>query len=318
MGLTNQERINFTSKVLAAKVIDNNQVAQWYESKFQYSPNISSKRVLIDFQLFLDNPASTLTEARNNVANNLFDVCIDYSSPINAIRLTNVVGTNNTTWVAKSVYGDLGSQTINDWIQPQAIPQLNGSPSFGYAIKLYDGNPSSGGVEITTTDGSSGSGPNASVGWVWNYDLGLLFLSDDFKSTISDPYVLGFVYDGRYLSDIDLSGDTGNNTFTGLTDTEIITPNDGDILIYSGNTVINTSFKDIYFTTTANEGVQTIILNFVGQGYEYPTTNFAFYVNGVRQIEGNANDYYLSGTELVWTGNKHSIDTNDILEIIYI
>ena len=34
------------------------------------------------------------------------------------------------------------------------------------------------------------------MGWIWNYALGMLLLSDDFVSSVSNPYVMGFRYIG--------------------------------------------------------------------------------------------------------------------------
>ena len=310
MGLTNQERINLNSKVLAAKVIDNNQVGQWYESKFPFLPNSTSQRVLVDYQMFLDNPANNLSQAQTNANGVLSGVCVNYSNSVDAIRLTNVVGTNNTTWVAKETYGDLGSNTINDWIQPQTIPQNNGNPSFGYGVRLFDGDPNSGGSEIFTTDGQTGSGPSTSVGWVWNYDLGLLFLSDDFKSSISDPYVMGFVYNGSYLSDYNLSG--GSSIETGYTsgNTIVLEKNNG-----SDINIDLPDFNEIFVTPIFNG--QTIFNNVLP--YEPIDYNsIIFTINGVKQEYGISNDYLITGgVNLSWVSTKHDIEINDVLNIKY-
>jgi hypothetical protein len=262
MGLTNQERINFNSKVLAAKVIDNNAVAQWYESKFPYAPNSISQRVPLEFGLILANPASTLSQAQANVAGPLSGVVIDYTLTNQAKRLTSVIGTNNTTWVAKSVYGDLSSETIQDWIQPQSVDN-SGNPSFGYGIKLYNGDPDNGGTEITTTDGQTGSGDQASVGWVWNYDLGLLFLSDDFKSTHSEFWVKGFVYDGKYLSDTNITGGT-IEAANGLTKT-------GDTIVLGGELISYTpiSGNSYDFNIGAIDSPVGFNANYASKGFAY-------------------------------------------------
>ena len=248
MGLTNQEKINLNSKVLAAKVIDNNQSAQWYESKFPYSPNTVSQRIPIEYAAILANPAANQTEAQANVAGPLADIVIDYTLTNQARRLTTVAGANGTTWVAKETYGDFSSPTITDWLQPQAIPKTNGDPSAGYSIRLYNGDPDNGGTEILTTEGQTGSGPNASVGWIWNYDLGLLFLSEDFKNTYSEFWVKGFVYDGDYLSDTEITGITktivqdGLNTYVTGDATEPsvnVSAATLDNLTVTGNTVVD-------------------------------------------------------------------------------
>lgn len=300
MGLSNQERINFNSKVLAAKVIDNNAVAQWYESKFPYSPNSISQRVPMDFGLILSNPASTLSEAQSNASGPLSDVLLDYTLPNQAKRLTNVIGTNNTTWVAKSVFGDLSSETIQDWIQPQSVDN-SGNPSFGYGIKLYNGDPDSGGSEITTTDGQSGSGDEASVGWVWNYDLGLLFLSDDFKNTYSEFWVKGFVYNGNYLSDISFTGTTGS-TVEGVTEVttasyDVVNGDDNILVNFPGFSTINlpdSTLEGTVFTVNDMSG------NATANTISVTTIGGSVLING-KNID-TINENYASATYLYYNG----------------
>ena len=77
------------------------------------------------------------------------------------------------------------------------IPQNSGLPSNGYAIRLFNGNPNSGGTEITTTQGTSGTGLNKSVGWIPVASAGILLLSESFASSVTDPWWMGFRYIGR-------------------------------------------------------------------------------------------------------------------------
>ena len=121
-----------------------------------------------------------------------------------------VAGTNNSTWAAYSTYNDTSSARLENWILPQLIPQSNGSPSNGYAINLYDGDPAASGTLVSTTDGTTGTGIDKTVGWIFNYASGILILSDDFKSNISDPYVVGF----RYIGNTANSGATGGSANT--------------------------------------------------------------------------------------------------------
>ena len=112
-----------------------------------------------------------------------------------------MTGTNGSTWVAHSTYNDASSAVLTNWLLPQLVPQSSGVPSNGYAIRLYEGDPASGGTEISTTSGTTGTGDEKTVGWVWNYANGMLLLSDDFKGSVSDPYVVGFRYVGRTAQD---------------------------------------------------------------------------------------------------------------------
>lgn len=199
MSLTNQERINSYSQILQALVVGSPKQA-WYESQLFYETSIISEQVLNldDVKLLKQNPASNLTAARNN-ALVIPSVLSDLSQFPNAIRLTPVPGTNGMVYVALSVYGDFNSTRLKLWIQPQMVPQLSGLPSNGYAIRLFNGNPNSGGTEITTTQGTSGTGINKSVGWIPIASAGILIVAEDFVSNISDPYWCGFRYIGRTL-----------------------------------------------------------------------------------------------------------------------
>jgi len=199
MSLTNQERINSYSQILQALVVGSPKQA-WYESQLFYETSIISEQVLNldDVKLLKQNPASNLTIARNN-ALVIPSVLSDLSQFPNAIRLTPVPGTNGMVYAALSVYGDFNSTRLKLWIQPQMVPQLSGLPSNGYAIRLFNGNPNSGGTEITTTQGTSGTGINKSVGWIPIASAGILIVAEDFVSNISDPYWCGFRYIGRTL-----------------------------------------------------------------------------------------------------------------------
>jgi hypothetical protein len=197
MGFSNQERINMNSKALAAAVIDANPVAQWYETRNPFSFLVDGNRVLTEFSSV--PVAANLAAAQSNATANP-SLIQDKSQLASAIRLTAVAGTNNSTYIAYSTYNDTSSAVLDNWIQPQLLPQTSGAPSIGYAIVLYDGDPNAGGTEVTTTDGTTGTGQNKSVGWIWQYSSGILLLSDDFKSSVSDPYVLGFRYIGATAS----------------------------------------------------------------------------------------------------------------------
>jgi len=112
------------------------------------------------------------------------------------------------------------------------------------------------------------------------------------------------------------AGSSGSTTFSGLTDTVVTSPSNGDYLIYSGGNVINISEKDIYFTATTSG--QTIF-NGVLTTTPVNIDKTRMFVNGVKQRYGASHDYIITGgTDVVWVSNKHVIDTIDELEIIYI
>jgi hypothetical protein len=208
MGFSNQERINLNSKALAANVIDANPIAQWYETRNPFAFLLSGTKILT--QLSLIPAASSLSVAQSNAAANP-TIISDLSLTSSAVRLTAVAGTNNSTYIAYSVYNDASSTVLDNWVQPQLIPQSSGAASIGYSIILYDGDPATTGVQVTTTDGTTGTGQSKTVGWIWNYAQGILLLSDDFKGSVSDPYVMGFRYIGTNANDAATSQNTINN-----------------------------------------------------------------------------------------------------------
>ena len=194
MGFTNQEYINQFTKALSAGVIDANPFSVWYETYFPFKFILSGDSVWT--QLSSVPSAGSLASARTNATNNP-TIISDLSQNASAIRLTEVAGTNGSTWAAYSTYNDTTSDLLINWLLPQIVPQSDGSPSNGYAISLYDGDPATTGSLVTTTSGTSGTGVNKSVGWIFNYGNGLLFLAQDFLANVSNPYIVGFRYIGN-------------------------------------------------------------------------------------------------------------------------
>lgn len=201
MGFSNQERVNLNSKVLQADVMDALSSAVWFESRLFAGKVIDARQTWTEFATLETLPAASLAAAQANALANP-TLIQDLSAPVDAVRLTEVTATNNSTYVALTTFGDFTSPRIKNWLQPQQIPQASGAASNGYSIRLFDGDPNAGGTEIFTTDGQTGVGINKSPGWVWNYSNGILLISDDFyavtgiASATFDPYVLGFRYVG--------------------------------------------------------------------------------------------------------------------------
>lgn len=225
MGFSNQERINLNSKVLAARVKDANEAAQWFESRFFADFVIDAEKVWTEFPLLRQFPAANLAAAQANAAGPLSGVIEDISAPVDAVRLSAVPGTNGSTYVAYSIFNDFSSPILGNWLQPQQVPQTSGAASIGYSIRLFEGDPNLGGVEILTTDGTTGTGENKTVGWIFDYGLGQLLLSADFRASVTDPYILGFRYigstaqDGYTNLDGDVTGAANSNvveTITGV------------------------------------------------------------------------------------------------------
>ena len=207
MSFSNQEKINLNSKALQAGVLDGNAVSTWYETGFPFSFILDGDLVFGQMDQVRQLVAPSLSQARANAAANP-TLIQDLSQGASAVRLTLVPGTNQTTYAAYSTYGDASSNRVTKWLMPQLATQVNGLPSVGYAVRLFNGHPLLGGVEVGTTAGMSGSGIDKSVGWIFNYAAGLLLLSSTFFSRtqinpgIFDPHILGFRYIGSTAAQI--------------------------------------------------------------------------------------------------------------------
>lgn len=204
MGYSTIERINLLTKAQLAGVIDSASAGQWYESKFPQRFIVDPESVWMEIQTLRDNPCGTLGAAQAFVSANP-TIVQDYSTSGSAVRLTAVPGLSGSTYVAYSTYCDTSSSVLSNWVLPQIAPQANGNPSIGFAVRLFDGGPEGVGTEVLTTDGATGSGTSTSVAWIFNYGTGMLLLADDFRSTISDPWIQGFRYIGKTASDSVLS-----------------------------------------------------------------------------------------------------------------
>jgi len=138
-------------------------------------------------------PAPTQSDASANASANpllIFEHDVNH-----AIHLT--PSPNNKAFFATETYGDLTTRLYN-FIMPQAIPRTDagneGRASIGYTARLYQGNPASGGTEITTTVDQDG----ADVGWFFMYGAGAVVVASSFTG-ITDPtdvWITGFRYVG--------------------------------------------------------------------------------------------------------------------------
>ena len=106
----------------------------------------------------------------------------------NAYRMTfdNTVGAARRTFIARSTYGDQTASIDGDWIDTQ----------FGaeYIVKVYKGDPNSGGVSLQQAGGNAGTD-----GWFFDYSSGVLnFDGNNLPSGIGtdNVYILGYRYTG--------------------------------------------------------------------------------------------------------------------------
>ena len=211
MGFLTQETVNIDRKI-SAGVIDANSTGQWYDAQVANIPSVFNKNVLTQFDSIPQ--ASTVAIARTNATANP-TLISDLSQNASAIRLVVITGSNNSTYLATSTYtaGQYGEALrLRNWIHPTRVPLSSGAPSVGYAIRVFQGNPASGGVEITTTSGLTLTGTAATPAWIFNYDQGILLISDDYKATLTNPYILGFRYIGKTLTETLASLSGGNQS----------------------------------------------------------------------------------------------------------
>lgn len=111
-----------------------------------------------------------------------------------AVHLTLDPTSNNRSWTARETYGDLTTDIYGNWVQPSLIRD-SGDPSYGYSIRLYNGVPGGGGVELPT---SYLSGAGGAPSWQWNYAMGVLVVSTDQSAAYValDLWVEGYRYIG--------------------------------------------------------------------------------------------------------------------------
>ena len=206
MGFSQLERINIAAKALQAGVVDANPSSVWYEVFFPFTFILSAEQVWTEMPRLRGLTAANRAQAQANAAANT-DLIQDLSADADAVQMTLVPGTNFSTYAAYATPGDTSSAQIKNWLLPQLVQQTSGAPSNGYAIYLYNGDPAAGGVMITTTEGTTGTGQNKTVGWTFNYANGLLLFSSDFFTETGitpatfDPHITGFRYVGKTAGD---------------------------------------------------------------------------------------------------------------------
>ena len=205
MGFSTTEVNKLTFKVQAGGVIDADSGARWYESKLSFSPKVLPERILTNYSLI--PIAGNLATAQSNAAADPTNI-EDLSLGANAVQLSRVTAGADNTWISYNTLNDPSSGVKQNWIQPPSIPQASGSPSIGYSVRLYSGDPNGapGTFQEILTTAEQDNNPGY-VGWVFNYDMGLLFIANDLASAISsntggnypggfDLYITGFRYVG--------------------------------------------------------------------------------------------------------------------------
>ena len=231
MGFTAAEIRKLTFKVQAANVIDADEGSFWYQSSLENSPAVKSDRILTQYSTVTGNlPTGVGYSAQVASLENLIDsgalngvVANEFTTgpggTIISTRVSRVTAGLNNTWITYNTFDTPASLAKDLWINPASAPSTAGTPTAAYSIRLYSGDPNAGGVEITTAIGQSGG----EVGWVWNYDMGVLFLANDLVTLISNnagtyPSGLDFYVRGwRYVGTTGTGGGGGSTGATGFT-----------------------------------------------------------------------------------------------------
>ena len=145
-----------------------------------------------------------------------------YLAATSGLRMTaDATSSNQRAFIAYSTYGNSSSTRLTNWIDTQ----------FGsaYLIKVYKGDPNSGGVAL------SAAGSGANDGWFFDYSAGVLNFNDtSVPSGVTDTniYIVGYRYIGSTgaptpgtstfnFTDLTISRNLsvgGISTFTGLVD----------------------------------------------------------------------------------------------------
>jgi len=209
MAFLSEELVNINLKALFGILGTGNRDAapnnfRWFDEEYPLDQIIKPENAWVDFDLI--PPAATPAIALAN-ATTLPTVIGDYYDTGKAIHCTPTL--NNRAFVFTSTYGDF-STWLRNWILPQAIPQPSGAASIGYSLRVFNGDPDSGGVEITTSEGST----STKVGWIAHYASGALIVASDFIA-ITDPtdvWIRGFRYVGRSLSSLASGGGGGSES----------------------------------------------------------------------------------------------------------
>lgn len=163
----------------------------WYSELFGWAPITPPSKLWNSFTSIpsADNP----TQADSNVIAN--PTILEKRK----VRLTVETTSNSRSYMPYSTYGSKASAMYTNWIQPSFFLNGFGDPSAGYIVRLYHGDPDSGGVEITTGFHSVAGDP----AFVFSYSLGIISISTDeaayFRTNFYDVnglWITGYRYIG--------------------------------------------------------------------------------------------------------------------------
>jgi len=219
-------------------------------------------------------------------------------------------------FIAYTTYNDTSSARLSDWIDTQF--------GTGYVLKVYKGDPNSGGTLLP----AGGSGSND--GWFFDYSSGVLnFNGSGLPSGVTDSniYIVGYRYIGSKgvsspgqinptnlfvsgistfagLVDINAGGQANTFKIEDLTAGRVVLAGTSGEIEDSGNLTFNGN-------TLGITGSQTISSNFSVTGVSTFTSNID--ANGNLDVDGQTDLDVLNVAELAtFTGN---IDANGSLDV---
>jgi len=180
------------SEKIALQITSTTSDKFWYNELFPSLPLVNPKNILTEMDTIPG--ASSLAQAQANV--------IAHPTILEEItvHLTVDLTSNYCAFILTDTFGDMSTRIQNS-ISP-ALIETSGSPSYGYSVRLYDGDPDSGGVELTTGFMAGGDG---SPSWSFSYSMGVLFVSQDVASTFQTMYD----NNGLYVRVFHYIGETG-------------------------------------------------------------------------------------------------------------
>jgi len=195
MAFLSEELVNFSFKGWNALLGTANRNTSpnnlaWYEEFYPADVEVKPLQILVEFDQIPIAPDLVTAQANAAAAPSRI---ADYSLATTAIRLTPTV--NQTAFFALSTFGDWTTRMQN-WLLPQHYPLADGTPSFGYQVRLWNGDPNAGGVEIFPTTGKI----DAFTAWTFSYGAGAIVIASNAVAAlitdVNQVYIQGFQYVG--------------------------------------------------------------------------------------------------------------------------
>ncbi len=197
MAFSTTEKVNGSDKLalqITGTADDSPGPKWWYSENFPWKPIVDPDTIWVDF--------SSIPGAANGTA---ADAAVTANPTIlekRKVHLTADPTSNNRAYLARWTYGDNTSPMFGAWIQPSLV-RNSGDASWGYAIRLYNGDPDGGGTELSTTYHGGASGAPS---WKFSYSSGIIGVSTDERDHYStlDLWIVGY----RYIGPTGVGGST--------------------------------------------------------------------------------------------------------------